>query len=57
MTSVAMAFGKYLSLEVATTGNWYSMKHVLKTETKKKFKSMSLKYKKSTDPTSKTLAK
>ena len=26
MTSVAMALGEYLSLEVATTGNWYSMK-------------------------------
>lgn len=31
MTSVAMAFGEYLSLDVATTGNWYSTKYVLKT--------------------------
>ena len=29
MTSVAKALGEYLSLDVATTGNWYSMKYVL----------------------------
>ena len=29
MTSVAMALGEYLSLDVATTGNWYSIKYVL----------------------------
>lgn len=30
MTSVAIAFGEYLSLDVAMTGNWYSTKYVLK---------------------------
>jgi len=36
MTSVAMALGEYLSLEVATTGNWYSIKYVLKKKHRKK---------------------
>lgn len=34
MTSVAKALGEYLSLDVATTGNWYSMKYVLFKQTK-----------------------